>query len=301
MDYSKFKVNCSQIGSLMGQNRYNKPPTEPHLKKLYEILGRDYEELSEKMKFDARKIMTNAIYYDPKRPGGKILSEFVLIYAYEMYGKGKVSKGNDSPLQIEKGNMGEMAGIDFLSKVDGVAYEKNNILYENQWLKGIPDIILRDTGGEVDKIIDIKISFDLPSFIMTKLKSEDSSNVYELMGYMDLMKCKKGEIIHILTDMPAPMISLEEKRLKERYATLGLDETQASNRLQTYFNNIEYSNVPEELKYFRREYTLNKLTMKMVKSRVTKAKKWMSMVHESFTKNNVTLTQVDDETEEDNI
>jgi hypothetical protein len=301
MEFENFKVNCSQIGSLMGGGHTFKPPTIPQLNKLYEILGRDYEELTERMKFNAKEVLTKAIYYDPKRPTGKILSEFVLIYAYEVYGKGKVSKGNDSPAEMEKGNLAESDAIAFLSKADGKNYEKNGNLLENQWFKGTPDIIVASEDGEIEKVIDVKVSFDLPSFILTKMRSEHPNNVYELMGYMDLLKCKKGEIVHVLVDMPASMVSRESERLKERYATLGLDEITMSNKLQAVFNNMEYSNVPEEYKLFRRDYTLNRMTMRMVKSRVTKAKKWMKMVHESFTQNNVTLVQIDAEPEEDNV
>lgn len=278
-----------------------KPPTLPQLKKLFHLLGTNYEELSEAQKDTAKKILTKAIYYEPKRLSGRILSEFVMIYAYEMYGKGKVAKGNASPLQLEKGNLAENDAISILSLIDGVKYEKNEKVFENKWFKGIPDIIVRKTDGLVEKVIDIKVSYDLPSFIMAKLRAESTANVYELFGYMDLLKCKQGEIVHILVDMPDSIVSMEEQRLRERYSHLELDEETVSSRLQLVFNNMEYSNVPEGLKHFRRSFIYNPNTMKTVKFRANFAKKFMKKIHESFINNDVFLQEPDAETEEDNV
>lgn len=296
-----FKINCSQIGSLMGTSRINRPPTEKEIKKLLDILGRDYGELSEPMKHTAHEILTKAIDYEPNRPTGKIQSAMILFYAYAMYGKSKVSQGNDSPHQLEKGIAGEPEAIRFLSKLDGVEYEKNEELFSNKWFKGVPDILVEKEGGKVTKIIDVKVSYDLPSFIMSKIKNETSDNIYEMMGYMDLLGCKSGEIVHILVDMPDKIANFEEKRLRDRYKFLELDEDVITDRIGRVMNNMEYSCIPDELKYFRHPVTLNKLTMKAVKSRVTISKKWMKDIHTIFSQNLVTLPEITSDKQEDSI
>lgn len=296
-----FKINCSQIGSLMGYARGNTPPTANEIKKLYGILGRDYTELSEAMKFNAREILTKAIYYDPKMPPGSILSEMVMIYAYKMYGKGEVAKGNDSPLQLEKGNMAEPTAIEFLSKIDGAGYEKNDEKFTNKWFIGIPDVLIRTESGKIEKIIEIKASYDLPSFILTKLRPEKSSNIFEVLGYMDLTGCKSAEIVHILVDMPEKIARFEEKRLRERYELLEIAPDLINDRILNRMNDMEYSDIPDEVKYFRRPVAHNKYTLKSIKSRVTSSKKWVLDIHESFTKNLVDLQETDLPNQEDNI
>ena len=301
-DIQNFKIYPSQIGSLMGNSRGGtKPPTETEIKKLFGILGRDYGELTEPQKFTAREILTKAILYDPRKPSNTILNEIVLIYAYQMYGKGSLAKGNESPLQLEKGNLAEQEAIKFVSRIDGVEYQKNSDIFENKWFKGVPDILVRNGDGKIEKIIEVKTSYDLPSFILSKLKPEKTSNIYEVMGYMDLTKCKQAEIVHVLIDMPGKIASFEEKRLRERYESFQLDEEVIENRILSRLSDMEYSNIPENLKYFRRPVVINKYSMKTVKSRALIAKKWMADVHNSFTINNVDLSENNSENQEDSI
>ena len=281
-EFNNFKLNCSQIGSLMGNAKNNIPPTPQQIKKVFNIIGRDYGELSEPMKNTAREILTKYIDFEVGKPSNAILSEMILIYCYEMYGKTKISKGNQSPTQAEKGTMAENDAISMLSKLDGVKYEKNETLYENRWLKGIPDIIVLNSNGTARKVIDIKVSYDLPSFVMNKYKPESTNNILQLMGYMDLLNCKEGEVVHCLTDMPEQIVNLEKKRLQERYKTLELDELEIDSRLDMSIANMEYSNVPDEFRIFRRKFTKNTLTLKAVKNRVTSAKKWMKEIHQLF-------------------
>lgn len=285
----------------MGNSQGNKPPTEIQLKKLFNILGRDYMEMSEVMKFNAREIMLKEINYDPNRPSDRILSSLILIYAYEMYGKNKISKGNDSPHEMEKGNLAEPESIKLLSKADGVNYEKNTEKFVNKWFVGVPDIVVKNELGRPVKVIEVKTSYDLPSFIRAKYKNESSNNVFELLGYMDMLGCKNGEIVHCLVDMPEKIQSFEEKRLRERYSWLELDEETISERIGRTLNNMEYSDIPSEYKIFRRSYTANKLTMKDVKRRATSAKKWIKTIHEMFTENKLNLLETDTNVEEDSI
>lgn len=301
-DIQNFKIYCSQIGSLMGNSRGGtKPPTETEIKKLFGILGRDYGELTEPQKHTAREILTKTILYDPKKPSNTILNEIVLIYAYQMYGKSQVAKGNESPLQLEKGNLAEPEAIRFISRIDGVDYEKNSEVFENKWFKGIPDVLIRNEAGKIEKIIEVKASYDLPSFILSRIKPEKSSNIYEVMGYMDLTGCKNAEIVHVLIDMPEKIASFEEKRLRERYEAFQLDEEIIENRIASRLNDMEYSNISDELKFFRRPVVMNKYSMKSVKSRALTAKRWMVDVHNSFTENLVNLSETDSENQEDSI
>ncbi len=301
IDFENFKVNCSQIKHLMGNVRWNKPPTESEIKKLFGTLGRDYGELSEAMKSAAREILKKAIDYDPKMPSGSILNDLVLIYAYEMYGKSPVPKGNESPHQLDKGTMAEPESIKVLAANDGVDYQKNEQLFQNKWFKGIPDVIVRDKNGKTLKIIEVKTSYDLPSFILTKYLNEKQENIYETMGYMDILGCRNAEIVHVLVDMPEKIINFEEKRLRDKYKTFEYDEETILDRLSTRLGDMEYSGVPDEYKIFRRPVIYNKYSMQNVKRRATTSKKWLKNIHDSFTKNGVDLGEIQSDTPEDNI
>ncbi len=285
----------------MGNAKANKPPNERDLRKLFDLLGRGYAQLSEPMKSTARDILFKQIEYDPTKPPTRILSELIQMYAYEMYGKGSVSKGNENPDQLLKGSMAEPEAIKLLSRADGIDYVKNEELFSNKWLKGIPDIIIRSANGKVEKIIEVKTSYDLPSFIMALNRQEFSSNIFETMGYMDMLGCKNAEIVHCLVDMPEKIVSFKEKKMKERHLWLEIDEETSNGRIESVLNDMEYSDIPEELKIFRRPVTLNKLTMKDVKRRVTLSKKWIKDVHDLFTKNTVILPEIEQDKTDDSI
>lgn len=285
----------------MGNAKNNIPPSPAQIKRLFGIIGRDYGELSESMKNTAREILVKYIDYEVGKPSNSILSEMILSYCYEMYGKTKISKGNDSPNELDKGTMAEDDAIFMLSKLDGIEYQKNQIIYENKWFKGVPDIVILNSKGNAIKVIDIKVSYDLPSFIMNKYKPESTNNILQLMGYMDLLNCKEGEIVHCLPNMPEQIVNLEKKRLQERYKTLELDELEIDSKLDKYISNMEYSEIPDEFRIFRRSFTKNNLTLKAVKTRVTSAKKWMKEIHHIFVGKSVNLSESKETLEEGNI
>lgn len=280
----------------------NNPPTAAQLRTLFGTLGKNYKELSEAQKLTAKDIMLKQIFHDPKKPAGKILSEMIMIYAYEVYGKSKISKGNDSPKEMDKGLAAEPAAIEFLSKIDGIKYAKNEEMFENKYFKGIPDVLVRDESGKIIKVIDIKVSYDLPSFILNKVRGEEKqSNALQVMGYMDLTKCKKAEIVHILVDMPESMAKMEEKRLKERYASLELSDDEINNKISTVLNSMNYSDIPEEFRIFRRNYSINNISLKAIKQRITYSKNWIKNIHNVFTNNSLSLLQKEVENQESNI
>lgn len=301
IDFENFKINCSQISDVMGTSRGNVRPSNSDIKNLFNILGKDYEEMTERQKFVAKEILLKEINYDPKIPSSKMWANLAQIYAWEMYGKGKASKGGEYPLQLEKGNMAEPEAIRFLSKVDGLPYEKNDDLVENAWFKGIPDIVVRDFDNSVKKVIEVKTSYDLPSFIVSMVRPELPKNLYETMGYMDILKCKVGEIVHVLVDMPDKVVSFQEKRLRERYAWLELSADIVVARIEKAKSDMEYSGIPDELKVFRRPVSINGLTLRAAKNRVRTARKWLQKVDDAFMRKEVNLSEIDDDQQESSI
>lgn len=265
MQIQDFRVNCSSIHSLLSNPMGNTPVSEKDLKRLFDLLGKDYEELSEAQKNTAREIMLSEINYEPSRLSDTTMSELVSSYAYQFFGKMKLSKGNTSPKQLEKGRICEKEGISILSKIDGMEYVKNEEVFTNKWLIGIPDIVVKNNRGKIVKIIDIKISYDLPSHLLSLSKKESAANTLEMMGYMDLTKCMNGEIVHILTNFPESMI--KEESNQDALKSMVFDDLSITQRV--YRNQVVY----------------NKIRMLEVKKKATKAKNWIKELHDKFTNN----------------
>jgi hypothetical protein len=285
------KINCSSIYPLMGNSTTNAEPTKKEIAELFNYLGREQEELSERQRFLAREIMTKAIDYEPNRLSETVKTELVKIYSFEMFGKQSVSKGNDNPLALDKGKFAESESISLLSKIDGVEYEKNTELFENKYFKGVPDIIVRK-NGKVVKIIEIKTAYDMPSFIKSFYSNEPPTNIWQTMGYMDILSCKDAEIVHCLVDMPKSMIDQEILKLQEKLFISNTEPLLIKESEDRLVNNMTFSDIPMELRFFRRKVVFNKLSMKDAKSRVKKARVWLKDLHEKFTKS-LDLQEID--------
>ena len=275
----------------MGNSTTNAEPTKKEIAELFNYLGREQEELSERQRFLAREIMTKAIDYEPNRLSETVKTELVKIYSFEMFGKQSVSKGNDNPLALDKGKFAESESISLLSKIDGVEYEKNTELFENKYFKGVPDIIVRK-NSKVVKIIEIKTAYDMPSFIKSFYSNEPPTNIWQTMGYMDILSCKDAEIVHCLVDMPKSMIDQEILKLQEKLFISNTEPLLIKESEDRLVNNMTFSDIPMELRFFRRKVVFNKLSMKDAKSRVKKARVWLKDLHEKFTKS-LDLQEID--------
>lgn len=273
----------------MGNSNVNAEPTKKELEELFNYLGREGDDLSERQRFLAREIMTKAIDYEPNRLSETLKTELSKIYCWEVFGKQSINKGNESPLTLDKGKLAEKQSIELLSEIDGIEYSKNETLFENGYFKGVPDIIVRK-GKKVVKIIEIKTAYDMPSFIKSFYSNEPPSNIWQTMGYMDILSCKEAEIVHCLVDMHPAIAKKEIEKLRERiYLTEG-ESGRLEELEQQLVKNMTYSDIPKELRVFRRPVYFNKLNMKDAKSRVKKARTWLKDLNQKFNKS-VTLQE----------
>ncbi|MBK9223359.1 MAG: hypothetical protein IPO16_14750 [Saprospiraceae bacterium] len=117
----------------------------------------------------------------------------------ELYAKDKVFTSK----YTDKGNLVEQDSIDFIA--DQLNYGmlfKNEKSFENDYLKGTPDIITRDT------IIDAKNSWDCFTFPI--LEDKINKDYYlQGQGYMDLVGIENYKLVYCLTDTPEDLIIKE--------------------------------------------------------------------------------------------
>ncbi len=104
----------------------------------------------------------------------------------------------------EKGNRKELEAIEYLqNNANMPLLLKNERLFEDEYKRGTPDIILSD------KIIDIKTSwnfFTFPLFCTENLKKEYD---WQVQGYMDLTGKEKAIIAYLLVNTPKILIEKE--------------------------------------------------------------------------------------------
>ena len=154
-----------------------------------------------------------------------------------------------------KGILCEEETILFLEDAEnwGIAF-KNDIRKSSDYIHGECDVLL------VDKVVDIKNSFDFSTFPIFENEIPDKNYNWQIQGYMHLYKRKKGEVIYCLMDAPEEIIR------KEAYFKLGRDytEIQYLDFAQQYF----YSHFPNELRIKKFEFEFDSEKIKAVEDKV---------------------------------
>ena len=135
----------------------------------------------------------------------------------------------------DKGIIEEDANIDFANKMLNISGLKNEDFFENEFMKGTPDVILED------EIIDIKSSWDCFTFPIFDTEINDNY-FYQLQGYMELTGKKKARLVYVLGATPYSILQSEANKLKY---TSGYDFDEA---LEIVRKKHDYSHVLDDLK-----------------------------------------------------
>ena len=229
-----YKCHCSKLHEIMGGN--NKP-TEKQLAELERLQNKD------KLTDIQRNTLAELIAKRDAKPqllaGAKTHCEQWL--KEQLYDRKKYFS-ND---YTRKGNEVENDGITMIGRVMGYGEVfKNETQYENEYLIGTPDLVLRDV------VEDHKASFDQSTFPLFDLELPDPKYFSQGQGYMALTGRHKFGVCYTLQNTPYDII---EKEAYYRSKAAGFDEIDMEILDQTV-RNMTYNDVPEYLKFRRFEF-----------------------------------------------
>ncbi len=122
------------------------------------------------------------------------------VYIAEKYGRRK----DIQTKQMKKGIEVEQDSIDLLSMYLKMPFSKNDQRFTNDFITGFPDII------DNDRIIDIKSSYDLCTFIGNIPDKLDSLYYWQMQSYMWLTNTKSAVIAYCLVNTPESIIEQEK-------------------------------------------------------------------------------------------
>lgn len=294
MTIGRIKINCSDLGVLVANAQGNMPPTEKEWKDFFNYVAKDKEKLSERQKYIIRDVVQSQIAYDPNKLTETIKKQLAKIYAYEIYGRSKVNAGGNRPLTMDKGSLAEDDAIALLSRIDGVEYKKNEKSVHNAYLKGIPDIIVWDTENKKKAVLvkEIKVSYDMPSFLSLVNEPCEKDNSWQMTGYLDILKLDEGEVCHVLVNMPERMMQEEIERVKTKCEVLGIEEAEIEQKILSLKTNMVYDDIPEQLRVIRYKVQKNPFRSKEIKTRVMIGRDYIKRLHNNFQKA-LTLVETD--------
>jgi hypothetical protein len=128
------------------------------------------------------------------------------VYIAEKYGR----KKDIQTKQMKKGIEVEQDSIDLLSMYLKMPFSKNDQRFTNDYITGFPDII------DNDRIIDIKSSYDLWTFIGNIPDKLDSLYHWQMQSYMWLTGAKSAVIAYCLVNTPESIIEQEKYYLLKK-------------------------------------------------------------------------------------
>lgn len=284
INFRRAKFNCYALGKITGLD------TEEKLDAAERRLFEKLENL------EIRTEVEEEAYALLKKQAGiaaKTLSKTCIsflreeLFIYLKYGE-RIRPGstsiNESVTRIMKGTLCESMAIDLLSRHDGLNYKKNTKKYQNKWVKGYPDINYKKRLGD-RKIIDIKCSWDLYTFMANIPKKLTNANGYQVQGYISLTNADIGEVCHVLVSAPDELIEkqVQKLRYKEVFATQEEYEI-AANLIR---RSMKFDDIPEERRVIRFPVFRDEEQQKYLFDRVDLCREWLmeyQQKHESLFK-----------------
>lgn len=190
------------------------------------------------------------------------MSELFLEYVY-------CRKKEIANKYLEKGVYCEEDSLTLLSEIDNILYLKNKDSFENNYIKGTPDIILDN------KIIDIKTCWDIFTFHKAEM-----TTIYEwqLRGYMYLTGKTKAELIYTLVDAPEHLIIAEQQKAYYTNKFLSYDSPDYMNIAEYIEKSLKYTDIPKELRIKRYSIELENSDIDKIICQVLKAREYYSNI-----------------------
>lgn len=142
------------------------------------------------------------------RSKGELLSQTAKSYIHELVLQEKYGVSKEfSSRYTDKGNAVEEESINLVNEVLDVKFiYKNDEYFENDWIKGTPDVNTEDV------LLDVKSSWDATTFPFFDTEIPNKDYFYQLQGYMWLTGKQQSMLCYCLVNTPPEMVEDEIRR-----------------------------------------------------------------------------------------
>ena len=202
MKLPKFKIHPHAISHIMTDTNII---TEVQLKELHELENKEELKGKPRTALQDQKLQSLIQKRDaPWKPSETTLTYIRKWVISQLYDRKEKIKTNP----MEKGLRREDDSIKELSNWWNTPLEKNEKTFENEWIKGTPDIL----KGKNNPLTDVKNSYSCFSFPLFDKESHNISYFAQAQGYFDITEAEETDeykLVYILMDLPADMILKE--------------------------------------------------------------------------------------------
>jgi hypothetical protein len=150
------------------------------------------------------------------RAKSETLSESCKTHLVDVFVSNKYGRNTDIVNKYTtKGMLVEEDSLTLYSRYKKEFYLKNETHFNNEFIKGTPDIITKH-----GMIIDVKSSWDIYTFFRNNAKSLNKNYYWQLQGYMALTGCKISMLAYCLVNTPDMLIQDEKRRLQYKMGVI---------------------------------------------------------------------------------
>ena len=238
-DFSKTLVRCSAIGLIMSDPRGYITEKQLETIRIMEAKAK----LTDKQREEYLTLLAKReeSYNLPLSDSCK--SYLVEVFAFCKWGK-LIKPTLEGNKYLQKGKMVENDSIALVSFLDETPYEKNEERLNNEWLTGEVDLYDGELLIKADKVIDVKSSWSLDTFLANLVGSPNPLWWWQMQGYLDLCNSQQGELHICLVSTPEPLINDEKRRLFYRMNCVTDQDPKYLEAAQQLELNMTFDDIP---------------------------------------------------------
>jgi hypothetical protein len=193
------------------------------------------------------------------------------VYISEKYGR----KKDIQTKQMKKGIEVEQESIDLLSMYLKMPFNKNEQRFTNDFISGSPDII------DNDRIIDIKSSYDLWTFIGNIPDKLDNLYYWQMQSYMWLTGTKSAVIAYCLVNTPENIIEQEKYYLLKKMDVATEENPEYVKEAMKIEFNMSFDDISMEERILMFHVSRNEDDILRIQQKVEKAREFLREIEET--------------------
>lgn len=193
------------------------------------------------------------------------------VYIAEKYGR----KKDIQTKQMKKGIEVEQESIDLLSMYLKMPFNKNEQRFTNDFISGSPDII------DNDRIIDIKSSYDLWTFIGNIPDKLDNLYYWQMQSYMWLTETKSAVIAYCLVNTPENIIEQEKYYLLKKMDVATEENPEYVKEAMKIEFNMSFDDIAMEERILMFHVSRNEDDILRIQQKVEKAREFLKEIEET--------------------
>lgn len=225
------------------------------------------------------------------------------LYADLKYGKWNPTKdiGNK---YTSKGKAAEDESINLVSQLEGQLFYKNELMVQNEFLRGTPDVIVGEDIYNAEKIIDVKSPWDCETFFANLNYDLVQQYKFQMMGYMAITNAPIAEVHFCLVDIPDFMWEKERNNLFKRMEVVTEESPEFKMAEMQLFRNLHFGDMPPAERRIKFTVERDDELIQKIYSQVEKVREYLPTIEKMhlFGRDSVLLPEISEvfETTEDN-